>query len=164
MYSKVKLLGHPVHPMLVSYPIALYAATVAGWILFRVQGDYVWVQLAIAANVAGVIMAAVAALPGFVDWAVGIPGESPAKRHGLIHMLLNVAALVLFLINMVIHLDRWSPTIHPRSALGFSLSLVGVLCTLAAGYFGWTMIQNDHVGVVLTPEQEKLERSGAGRF
>jgi hypothetical protein len=32
------------------------------------------------------------------------------------------------------------------------------LLTVAAGYFGWTMIQNDHVGVALTPEQERLEQ------
>jgi hypothetical protein len=34
MYSKVKLLDHPVHPMLVSYLIAFYTATAVAWILF----------------------------------------------------------------------------------------------------------------------------------
>jgi hypothetical protein len=29
---------------------------------------------------------------------------------------------------------------------------------VGAGFFGWTMIQNDHVGVELTPEQERLEQ------
>jgi hypothetical protein len=38
------------------------------------------------------------------------------------------------------------------------LALVGVGCTVAAGFFGWTMIQTDHVGVDLTPEQQRLGR------
>jgi hypothetical protein len=37
------------------------------------------------------------------------------------------------------------------------LGVIGVLMTVGAGYFGWTMIQNDHVGVSLTTEQERIE-------
>jgi uncharacterized membrane protein len=149
MYSKVKLLGHPVHPMLVSYPIAFYAATVVAWLLFVTRGGYEWVDVAIAANVAGVIMAVVAAIPGFVDWSTGIPTDTPARRHGAIHMALNLIALVLMLVNAALHLDRWILTIHPHSLSGFILSLAAVACTIAAGYFGWVMVQNDHVGITL---------------
>jgi uncharacterized membrane protein len=155
MYSKVKLLSHPIHPMLVSYPIAFYTATVVAWILFVTHGDYVWVDVAIAANVAGVIMAVVAAIPGFIDWSTGIPAGTAPKRHGTIHMALNVIALVLMLVNAALHLDRWTLTIHPHSLTGFLLSLAAVACTIAAGYFGWTMVQNDHVGITFSPEDER---------
>jgi uncharacterized membrane protein len=155
MYSKVKLLGHPVHPMLVAYPIAFYTATVVAWILFVTHGDYVWVDVAIAANVAGVIMAVVAAIPGFIDWSTGIPTGTAAKQHGTIHMSLNVIALVLMLVNAALHLDRWSPTIHPYSLSGFILSLAAVACTIAAGFFGWVMVQNDHVGITISADDER---------
>lgn len=98
----------------------------------------------------------VTALPGFIDWAVGIPSGVPAKSHGLTHMLLNVTALVVFIINALIHTGNW--TTPTGEASGIILALLGVLCTVGAGYFGWIMIQTDHVGVVLTPEQERLER------
>lgn len=147
MYSKVKLLGHPVHPMLVAYPIAFYTATLVAFFIYGVHGDYTWIRVAIAANVAGVVMAAVAAVPGFIDWAFGIPGDSPARGHGLIHLSLNVTALVLFLINMIVHLSAWDFTDHPHTLAGFILAAFGVLCTIGAGYFGWIMIQDDHVGV-----------------
>jgi uncharacterized membrane protein len=161
MYSKVKLLGHPVHPMLVSYPIAFYAATVVAWLLFVTRGGYVWVDVAIAANVAGVIMAVVAAIPGFVDWSTGIPTDTPARRHGAIHMALNLIALVLMLVNAALHLDRWIPTIHPHSLSGFILSLAAVACTIAAGFFGWIMVQNDHVGIAFSAEdQRRLDPTG----
>jgi len=156
MYSKVKILGHPIHPMLVAYPIALYTATLVAYIIYAAHNDPFFFRAAVAANIAGIFMAGLAALPGFIDWAVGIPSESPAKGHGLSHMLLNVTALVIFIINAIVHTGDWK---HPSgTGSGIILALLGVLCTVAAGYFGWTMIQNDHVGVALTPEQERLEQ------
>lgn len=156
MYSKVKILGHPIHPMLVAYPIALYTATLVAYIIYAANKDPFYFKAAVAANIAGVVMAAIAALPGFIDWAMGIPSGTPAKSHGLTHMLLNVTALVLFLINAIIHTGNWK---NPSGeASGIILALLGVLCTVGAGYFGWTMIQTDHVGVQLTPEQERLDR------
>lgn len=162
MYSKVKIFGHPIHPMLIAYPIALYTATLVAFIIAAARGgDVFWFRVAVVANIAGVIMAAVAALPGFIDWALGIPAESPAKGHGLRHMLLNVTALVLFLINAIVHAGQWSSS-QRDTGWGIVLALVGVLCTVGAGFFGWTMIQDDHVGVALSPEQERLEPTVAG--
>lgn len=146
MYSKVKLLGHPIHPMLVSYPIAFYTATLVAFVIYAVGGDLFWFKLAVAANVAGVVMAAVAAIPGFIDWAFGIPAGTPAKRHGQIHLGLNVAALVIFLIDAIIHVPQWSSS-SPDKTAGIILAVIGVLCTVGAGFFGWIMIQTDHVGV-----------------
>lgn len=160
MYSKVKIFGHPIHPMLVAYPIALYTATLVAYIVYAAGGDPFWFRVGLAANGAGIIMAAVTALPGFIDWAMGIPNGSPAKKHGLTHMLLNVAALVLFAINFFVHLGQHSDA-HPDKAVGIILAVLGVLCTVGAGFFGWTMIQNDHVGVELTPDQERLETSAS---
>jgi uncharacterized membrane protein len=156
MYSKIKILGHPIHPMLVAYPIALYTSTLVAYIIYAAHNDPFYFKAAVAANIAGIVMAAVAALPGFIDWAVGVPSGSPAKSHGLTHMLLNVGALVIFIINAIVHTGNW---MNPSgTASGIILALIGVLLTVGAGYFGWTMIQNDHVGVRLLAEQEQLER------
>jgi uncharacterized membrane protein len=157
MYSRAKLFGHPIHPMLVSYPIAFYTASAVAWIIFVLHGGYEWVDIAIVATAGGVIMAVVAAIPGFIDWSTGIPTGSAAKRHGAIHMTLNLVALVLMVINAALHLDRWISTIHPRSLSGFILSAMAVLCTVGAGYFGWTMVQSDGVGVELKGQNGRTE-------
>jgi uncharacterized membrane protein len=147
--------------MLVAYPIAFYTATLVAYIIYVFQHFYPWIDIAIAANFAGVVMAAIAAIPGFIDWAAGIPRGTEARRHGTIHMSLNLAALILFAVNLSIHIGYWqSYTAQPHSALGIVLALLGVGCTIAAGYFGWTMVQHDHVGVWLSPEQEQLEPHG----
>src|SRR5438067_13675673 len=92
MYSRVKIAGHPVHPMAVAYPIAFYTATLVAYLIYQFGGQSgFWYDVGIAANLAGVVMAVVAALPGFIDWATGIPGDTEAKNVGLRHMLLKVA-------------------------------------------------------------------------
>ncbi len=162
MYSQITLFGHPIHPMLIAYPIALYTATLVAFIIAAARGDTFWFRVAVVANIGGVIMAAAAALPGFIDWAMGIPSGTAAKDHGLRHMLLNVIALVIFIINAAVHARQWSAA-HPDTGWGIVLSVAGVLCTIGAGFFGWTMIQTDHVGIQLTPEQERLEPPQRGR-
>jgi uncharacterized membrane protein len=163
MYSKLKLFGHPIHPMVVAYPIAFYTSTLVGFIVYGATQDPFWLRLTIVANVAGVVMAVVAALPGFIDWLVGIPSGTAAKRTGLIHLSLNVAALVVFAIAMFSYLGRWSDPEGASAVLGIILALIGVGLTVAAGFQGWKLIQDHHVGVKLSPEQERLEPRAGGR-
>lgn len=162
MYSKIELFGHPIHPMLVSFPVALYTSTLVAYIIYFIAGDIFWFHLAFVLNVAGVLMALVTAVPGFLDWALGIPGGIPAKRHGLTHMILNVSALVIFFINLLFYAGQWNE-VQPNVILAILLSLVGFVLTAGAGFFGYTMIQDDHVGVRLTPDQARFEPAGEQR-
>jgi uncharacterized membrane protein len=149
-YSKVTLAGHPVHPMLVAFPVAFYTATLLGYVAYAVTAEPFWYRLAFTANVAGVVMAAVAAIPGFIDWSIGIPSRSAAKADGLTHMLLNVAALLIFIVNLLFGysgLQQATPRVLPP----LLLSLLGVLLTVGAGWFGWRMVQVHHVGIQLPP-------------
>jgi uncharacterized membrane protein len=157
VYSKVKLFGHPIHPMLVAYPIAFYTSTFVGFIIYAVTNDHFWLRLTIAANAAAVLMAVLAAVPGFIDWAFGIPRGTRAKTHGFRHMILNVGSLALFAITLLVYLDEWTESSDASATLGIILAGVGVLLTIAAGFHGWMLIQDDHVGVRLNPEQELLE-------
>ncbi len=156
MYSKVKLAGHPVHPILVAFPVACYTGTLAGFAVYAANGHLFWLNLAIALSVAGTGMAVLAALAGLADWALGIPRDSAARTTGLIHAGLNVAALGLFLAAMASYVTHWNgPAVS--ATLGVVLSAVGVAVTLAAGFLGWALVQDYHVGVHLIPEQELAE-------
>src|SRR5215472_1828261 len=66
MYSRLKILGHPIHPMLVAYPIALYSSTLVAYLIYIVGHDTFWFRVAVVVNIAAIVMAAVAALPGFL--------------------------------------------------------------------------------------------------
>lgn len=73
MYSKIRMAGHPLHPMLIAFPVACYTGTLAGFAVYGANGHLFWLNLAIALNVVGVGTAVVAAIPGLADWALGIP-------------------------------------------------------------------------------------------
>ncbi len=161
MYSKAKIMGHPVHPMLVTFPIAFYFSTLTAFIIHAVSGSPFWFQVGIAANVAGIVMALAAAVFGFIDWNYGIPPGSVAKNTGIIHMSLNVISLILFIICLVLNAGQWSAQV-PVSRGTIIVPLLGVISTLFAGYYGWTLVQNLHVGVEFSPDEERCMSQGGG--
>src|SRR5436305_15341195 len=109
MYSKIKLFGHPIHPMLVAFPVAFYTGALAAFIAYNSNSDQFWFKVGFVANAAGVIMAALAAIPGFIDWLY-IPPEQKAKKTGTLHMICNVLALVLYGANLWLQSGKWHDT------------------------------------------------------
>jgi uncharacterized membrane protein len=157
MYSKITIAGHPIHPMLIAYPVAGYTGTLVGFAVYASNGQQFWLNFAIALNIAGVGGALLAAVPGFIDWAFGIPRRSAAKTVGLAHAGLNVVALALFSISLGMYVTHWDGP--ARSATpGLALASAGVASTIAAGFLGWMLVQTYHVGVSLTPTQESDEQ------
>lgn len=156
MYSKIKIAGHPIHPMLVAFPVVCYVGTLVGFAVYAANGHLFWLNLGIALSVVGVGGAILAAIPGLVDWAFGIPRDSAAKMTGLLHAGLNVAALGLFAAVLGIYVSDWNgPAVSATT--GVVLSAIGVAATIPAGFLGWTLVQDFHVGVRLAPEQEVAE-------
>jgi uncharacterized membrane protein len=160
MQSKARIAGHPIHPMLVAFPIALYAVTVVTLFAFVGTRDAFWVRAALYANVAGVIMAGVAALPGLID-LISLPRHSRAQNTGIRHAGFNVLSLTLFIISAVV-LYRHAGGFGVRNAgshIGVTaplvLSLIGIVSTLAAGWLGWTLVQTHHVGIQRAGELER---------
>ena len=153
MYSKIKIAGHPVHPMLVPFPIAFYTATLFCFIIYAFNADPFWFRAGIASNVAGVAMAIIAASMGFLDWLLGIPSGTRAKVDGIIHMSFNSVALVLFVISLGLNAGQWSAA-APVMRLAIILPLLGVVSTVSAGFFGWKLVQTHHVGVEFSQSEE----------
>jgi uncharacterized membrane protein len=154
MYSKVKIFGHPIHPMLVGFPVAFYTATLVCYIVYNSNQDPFWFRVAVVANTAGAVMAGVAAIPGFIDW-LAIPSDSRAKKTGLFHMLCNVLALVCFAIAAWQGCPKWND-VNPSPGLAIPLTAVGFILTLAAGFLGWTLVQKHHVGVDIEHPAQRL--------
>jgi uncharacterized membrane protein len=150
MYSKIKIAGHPVHPMLIAYPVAFYTATLLCYIVYQSNHNSFWFKVALVANIAGAIMAAVAALPGFIDWLF-IPKDSRAKKTGLFHMVCNVIALGCYGTVALLECHKWDD-VNPTLGLAIPLSAFGFILTLIAGFLGWGLVQKHHVGVDPLPE------------
>lgn len=145
MYSKVKIAGHPVHPMLVAFPVAFYTATLVCYIVYSSNQNPFWFKVAVVANIAGAVMAAVAAIPGFIDW-LAIPAGLKAKKTGIYHLLCNVIALICFAITAWIGCPKWNE-INPDLGIAIPLTALGFVLTITAGFLGWTLVQKHHIGV-----------------
>ena len=156
LYSKARIGNHPIHPMIVAFPIAFYTATFVCFLVFWRTGDPFWFQVAFYANIAAVCTALLAALPGFVDWMF-IPIEHRARKVGLFHMIANVAALCLFTVNIFLIKDKIGSA-DADVLLPLILTGVGVGLTTLAGFLGFELIGKHHVGVTLSEKQVELEK------
>ena len=154
MYSKAKIAGHPIHPMLVAFPVAFYTGALVSYIVYNSNGDPFWFRVGMVANIAGVVMALLAAIPGFIDW-LNIPKDSRAKKTGLFHMICNVTALLLFAAAAWLQCDQWDAII-PELGMAIPVTAIGFGLTLAAGFLGWTLVQDHHVGVNIKHPAERL--------
>ncbi|WP_409477309.1 DUF2231 domain-containing protein [Pseudobdellovibrio sp. HCB154] len=156
MYSKVKILGRAVHPMLVSFPIVFYTAAFVCFCLFQNTANLFWYRVAFIANLAGVVAAAAAAVPGSIDLFIGVPKNTEPRRRGYLHAALNVSSLILFAINLYLIWGTFNMSVTPNS-INAVITGIGFGLTVVAAYHGHTLVARDKVGVDLTPEQERIE-------
>ena len=142
MESKAKALGHPIHPMLIVFPLGLFSTAVIFDVVYLITdhgrwSDYAWHAIAI-----GVVGGLLAALPGLVDW-LAIPAGSRAKRIGLAHGAGNVLIVALFGLSWLLRMDA------PRdpSALALVLSFAGIALGSVTGWLGGELVGRLGVGV-----------------
>lgn len=166
MQSKVRILGHPVHPMLTSFPIAFFTATLLCSIVYISTNNVFWFRVEFIANCAGLVMAILAVLPGLIDWLV-IPMAREAKVTGMKHMLANGISVGLFGVNAGVSFNYFSSP-KPPNQYGVLLSTFGFLIMLYAGFMGWKMVQTHHIGVDnssnLAVEETEDTKQGANIF
>ena len=112
MESKAKILGHPIHPILIVFPLGLLATAVIFDIVALVSHAARWAEFATYLTAAGVVGGLLAAVPGTIDW-LAIPRGTRAKRLGLVHGVGNLIVVGLFLVDWV--LRRETPRTWPRS-------------------------------------------------
>src|SRR5438477_1850992 len=103
MYSKIKSMGHPIHPMLVAFPLGLLITSLIFDIIHWITGNGFWSEIAFWMIAAGGISGLSAAIVGIVDWT-GIPEKTNAKRVGIWHGVTNTTALALFAVSWLL---RW---------------------------------------------------------
>jgi uncharacterized membrane protein len=142
MESRVKLLGHAIHPMLIVFPLGLLSTAVLFDGLSRVVNLS---QLATASYhmiAVGVVMGLVAGVFGLIDWTA-IPAGTRAKRIGLWHAITNVAVLGLFVASYIL---RAANPEHP-GALALILSSGGLGLALVSGWLGGELIERLGVSV-----------------
>jgi uncharacterized membrane protein len=143
MESRVKLLGHPIHPMLIVLPLGLLSTAVLFDIIYMFTGNTAFVVAAFWNIAAGIIGGLAAALFGLIDW-LALPSGTRAKTIGLWHGGGNVVVVALFAASWFIRLGN---TGNVPGTLGFVLGLTAVVLALVTGWLGGELVDRLGVGV-----------------
>lgn len=138
----MKLLGHPIHQMLIVFPLGLLATAAVFDLISIWQHTGKWSEIAYWMIAAGIIGGLLAAVFGLIDW-LGIPSNTRAKSIGLWHGLGNVVVTALFAGSWF--LRRENPS--APSTLAFLLSFTGVGVALVAGWLGGELVDRMGIGV-----------------
>jgi uncharacterized membrane protein len=136
--------GHPLHPMLIPFPIAFLVAAFACDLVFWGNRNVFWAEASIWLIGAGVVMALVAALAGFTDFF----GEERirALNAAWFHMIGNLSAVVIAIGNFALRYFQGSDAaILPW---GIVLSFITVGTLLFTGWMGWEMVYRHQVGII----------------
>ena len=118
-----KWLGHPLHPAIVHLPTGLWPAALLFDLLscWLELGGNPLVRTSFACIAGGLIAVPLAIPTGLADWS-GIKPGKPARRIGIYHLILNVIATGLFLLNLWIrwdHVRRGEHVTFAQAALTF---------------------------------------------
>jgi len=143
MESRAKLLGHPVHPMLIVLPLGLFIAAVVFDAIYLWRGSPAFATVAYWNIAGGVVGGLLAAVFGLIDW-LAIPGGTRAKRIGLLHGGSNVIVVVIFALVWLMRGNE--PDMSPTTNL-FLLEVVGLALGSVAGWLGGELVDRLAVGI-----------------
>jgi uncharacterized membrane protein len=142
MESRAKLFGHPVHPILIVFPLGLLATSVIFDIIYLVTGHANFSEVAYWLIVAGILGGVVAAPFGLIDW-LAIPAGTRARRIGALHGMGNIVVLLLFALSWYI---RASTAMAPGT-FAYVCAFLGAALALLTGWLGGELVDRLGVGV-----------------
>ena len=142
MTSRAKLLGHPIHPMLIPFPIAFLVATLVCDLAFWNTANHAWATASLYLLGAALVMAALAALAGLTDFL----GDDRIRALSAVwhHMIGNIVVVLLSLWNWYRRYEMGDTAVVP---VGIVISALVVLILLYTGWRGWEMVYRHRVAV-----------------
>lgn len=142
MESKARLFGHPIHQMLIVFPLGLLGTSVVFDLLAIAWNDGQWAVIAYYLILAGILGGLLAAPFGTIDW-LAIPSGTRAKSVGALHAVGNVVVLLLFAVSA--WLRQGTPADPPALALLLAFMAVGL--SLVTAWLGGELVGRLGVGV-----------------
>ena len=145
--STANIAGHPIHPMLVPFPIAYFVGTFACDIAYWYSGSELWITGSVWLLGAGLVVAALAAIIGLIE----VTGDRQIRELSTVwwHASANVLVVVVEAINWLLRYQQGATIVLPT---GFTLSLVAVVVLLFSGWMGGKLVFAGGVGVADNPD------------
>jgi uncharacterized membrane protein len=144
--STASIAGHPIHPMLIPFPIAFFVATFVCDLIYWRTGNPGWVTATLWLLGAGIIMAALAAVAGLID----VFGDYRIRALNDVwwHAGGNVIVVLIEIYNWYVRYEQGPAAVVPK---GLVLSLIVTCILLFTGWKGWEMVYRHRVGIADEP-------------
>ena len=159
MASKASIMGHPVHPMLLPFPLALWVFSFIADVIYLlgVGDQYIWLVVAKYSLAGGIIGGVLAAVPGIIDWLAIKSRE--VKRIANWHARLNIIALLIFAVSFYLRIKYGRQMVGGSLTIPTILSGIGVLLISVSGWLGGSLAYEHGVGV--KPQHDSREAEAA---
>ncbi|KOP22974.1 hypothetical protein AMR41_29280 [Hapalosiphon sp. MRB220] len=141
--STVSVAGHPIHPILVQFPIAFLVGALLTDAVFWFTDDSFWARGSFWLITAGLVGGVAAALTGILDFLR--IGRVRKRTAGWAHLILNVSALVLTIINLVL---RWNNPISAVLPWGLVISVIVATLLGISGWYGGELVYRHKISVI----------------
>lgn len=146
MASRASIGGHPIHPMLIPFPIGLLVFSLIADLIYLWRGNPVWENyLAFYTLLGGIIGAAAAAVPGLIDWATLTERETVKIANW--HARVNIITLLIFIASFYLRTTGGASWIASMPMLPIVLSIIGVVGLSIAGWLGGELVFKHGVAV-----------------
>lgn len=145
--SGIAVAGHPIHAMMVHFPIALVICTLGIDVFYWWTGDEFWVEVSVWSAAGAFIAGVAAALAGTAELLLvpGIRVRVASWNHAVVAMVLLAIAAA----NWGLRLD------YPEAVLphGLLLSLLASVVTGFAGWHGGKLVFDHGIGLIVSSKQ-----------
>jgi uncharacterized membrane protein len=141
--SSIAILGHPIHPVLVIFPVAFLSGAAGSDIGYWLTQDFFWARASLLLIGLGGLSGILAALVGIFDF-VRLK-QVRQRTAGWAHMFINITVLVLTFINFGLRLDEPQTAIMP---IGITISLIVATLLSIGGWYGGELSFRHKIGVI----------------
>lgn len=140
--STASIAGHPVHPMLIPFPITFFVAALCCDVAFWYSGETGWATASVWLLGAGLVMAVLAAGTGLVELA----GDRQVRELTTVwwHAAANILVVLVEAANWLLRYQQGAAFVVPN---GLILSLIAVIVLLFSGWMGGKLVFRHRVGV-----------------
>lgn len=160
MASTASIMGHPIHPMLIPFPIALWIFSLVTDIIYLIRGNNGhtnWITISKWSLLAGCIGAVAAAIFGIIDW-LSIKDRA-VKKVADWHARLNIIALLIFAASWYLRTDKGQEMLDYSLKIPMALSALGVILIIISGWLGGELVFKH--GVAVNPQHDTIAEEAA---
>lgn len=142
MKSKANIKGHPLHPILVSFPITFFTGTFLADMAYGITDNTTYSDIAYYMHIAGIFTAPLTAIPGLLDYFLIVPPNSSGKKRATKHGITNTGMILIFI-----------GALLARQNTGVSLvtlliiEAIGLAVMITAAWWGGTLIYRNQIAV-----------------